>query len=177
MSKLERLWAKFKSRSFRESYVESHLSTNVANQIATMREARGWTQAELAARAGLKQSQISALENPSQRTPSAKMMLKVARALDVAVAARFVRYSEIACWAVDPDQDKIDVTPFLSDDISRSLSLKVDVTTNVRAEPYFTWVDEPSASPVRLTAIGLSDSFGFASGQTFSFAHSSKSLN
>lgn len=53
---------------------------NLGRQILDLRLARGWTQKELAARAGTKQANISRLEN-GLLNPSVDMLQRVAEAL------------------------------------------------------------------------------------------------
>ena len=53
----------------------------LADQIAELREKRGWTQADLARKVGTTQSGIARLENPDYRNYSLKTLEKVAQAL------------------------------------------------------------------------------------------------
>ena len=59
------LWEKMRGKPYRDSFVAAHLSTNIAAQIQTLREKRGWSQGELAEKAGMARSRISVMENPS----------------------------------------------------------------------------------------------------------------
>ena len=67
----------------REAFVEEHILQGIAFQVAAMREARGWTQSDLATEVGVSQSQISKLEDPDGPRPNVSTLLRVALALDV----------------------------------------------------------------------------------------------
>ena len=54
--------------------------TELANALREAREARGWTQAELAARIGVSRKTINTVEN-GVFVPSTMLALKLARAL------------------------------------------------------------------------------------------------
>ena len=62
--------------------------TELANALREAREARGWTQAELAARIGVSRKTINTVEN-GVFVPSTVIALKLARALDEPVEALF----------------------------------------------------------------------------------------
>lgn len=141
--KLETLWRKFRSKAFRESFVASHISSNIANQIATMREDRGWTQEELAAKAGMRQSRISALEDPSLGSVTLTTLKRIAKAFDVAVVVRFVRYSDVAAWAAEPSPEKISVPSFDEDRLQESMPIKLEIHT--AGAEIFTWINNAFA--------------------------------
>ncbi len=115
LSALQNLWKKFKDKEYRNSFVGSHTASNIANQIATLREDRGWTQTELAQRAEMKQARISVLENPSNESVNISTLIRLANAFDVGLAVRFVPHSDIARWAVDADAKALGVTSFDGD--------------------------------------------------------------
>jgi transcriptional regulator with XRE-family HTH domain len=52
-----------------------------------LRERKGWSQAELARRAGLTQPYIVMIESGARKNPSLKVLGKLAKALGVEVAA------------------------------------------------------------------------------------------
>ena len=65
-----------------ESEAQLRPKLELGRQILDLRLARGWTQKDLAQRAGTKQANISRLEN-GLLNPSVDMLQKVAEALDV----------------------------------------------------------------------------------------------
>jgi len=62
---------------------------DLARQVLHLRLERGWTQQELAERAGTKQANISRLEN-ARLNPSVEMLQKIADAFGVELAVVFV---------------------------------------------------------------------------------------
>ena len=114
-TKIEQIWAKFRNKRYREAFVAAELSTNVAAQISTMREERGWTQKQLADAAGMAQSRISLLEDPSYEKMSVTTLRRLASAFDVGLAVRFVPYSDILSWSVDTGPSHLSVASFSDD--------------------------------------------------------------
>jgi putative transcriptional regulator len=64
------------------------LAERLSNSLRSEREARGWTQAELAARVGVSRKTINTIEN-GVFMPSALTALKIARALGRSVEELF----------------------------------------------------------------------------------------
>jgi transcriptional regulator with XRE-family HTH domain len=62
---------------------------DLARQVLHLRLERGWTQQELAERAGTKQANISRLEN-AKLNPSVEMLQKIADAFGAELAVTFV---------------------------------------------------------------------------------------
>jgi transcriptional regulator with XRE-family HTH domain len=104
-------------KAYRDSFVVAHASNTVASQIAALRQERGWTQTELAERAGMRQSRISALEDPNNENFEAKTLFRLASAFDVGVIIRFAPYSDIARWASNISATTLVVRPFAEDSI------------------------------------------------------------
>ncbi|MEO8927248.1 MAG: helix-turn-helix transcriptional regulator [Caulobacteraceae bacterium] len=127
--KIERLWAKFRSKAFREGFVSGELSTNVAAQIVTMREDRGWTQTQLATATGMAQSRISLLEDPSYEKMSVTTLKRLASAFDVGLAVRFVPFSDIVSWAVDDAPNHLSVQSFASEHMPNRANRGIDWVT------------------------------------------------
>lgn len=99
-----------RNKRVRDLFVAEHISEGVAFQIRAMREKRGWTQGELGERAGgMKQEQISVLENPNYGRPSLSTLKRIASAFDVVLAVRFVPFSEFIDWTLSltPEQMKV----------------------------------------------------------------------
>ena len=62
--------------------------TELANSLRDAREARGWTQADLAERIGVSRKTVNTIEN-RVFVPSTLIALKLARALEVPVEELF----------------------------------------------------------------------------------------
>ena len=60
----------------------------LGNRLRELREARGWTQAELAARIGVSRKTVNTIEN-RVFVPSTLIALKLARALELPVEELF----------------------------------------------------------------------------------------
>ena len=148
-TKLQKIWQKFSNKNFRESFVASHLSSNIANQIATMREDCGWTQEQLAAASGMKQSRISALEDPSLKSVTLRTLKRIAGAFDVAVVVRFVRYSDVARWAADPSPDQISVPPFNRDRLRESAPVQINFIV-VASGKFLSWTNRIPAQSIAI---------------------------
>jgi putative transcriptional regulator len=64
------------------------LAEVLANRLRELRDARGWTQAELAGRVGVSRKTVNTVEN-RVFTPSTLLALKLAEALEVTVEHLF----------------------------------------------------------------------------------------
>lgn len=87
------LWQNLKNRVFRSEYVAENAKTGVAMQIKAMREARNWSQADLAERANKAQSAIARLEDPDYGRFNIQTLLEMAAAFDVWLSVEFVPFS------------------------------------------------------------------------------------
>lgn len=83
------------NKEFRETYVAENVRRGLAYQIRALREARGWSPAELARQAGLPQSNISRWENSNYGKFSVSTLLEIASVFDVALSVRFVGFEEL----------------------------------------------------------------------------------
>jgi transcriptional regulator with XRE-family HTH domain len=111
-STMKRIWRKMARKAWRDSYVSAHVSNTVSSQITKLRMANGWTQTELAKHAGMKQSRISALEDPNLENVEVVTLERIASAFDVALTVRFIPYSELAQWAATLSDDKLLVATY-----------------------------------------------------------------
>lgn len=70
---------------FRDGFVADHVHTRLALLIRTLREQRGWSQADLARVMGTTQSVVSRLEDPDYGKLSSQTLFKVASAFKLPV--------------------------------------------------------------------------------------------
>lgn len=128
-SRMAKLWSRLsRSRGARERFVESHSAKAIAFQIRAMRRSRGWTQSDLAQATGMTQNMVSRLENPEYGRSSVTTLRRIAAAFDVALAVRFVPFSELAGWVATLSSSRMNVRPFDQDAIRRPVvSEGVDV--------------------------------------------------
>lgn len=92
-SRLPLEWA---DKDYRHGVVVSSIENHVAHQIRVNREARGWSQKDLAEAIGSKQSAVSRLEDPSYGGWSISTLAKVAEAFDCSLQVRFVPFEALA---------------------------------------------------------------------------------
>ena len=86
------IWKKMRNKEYRDFFVAAHTSNTISGQIYSMRKARSWTQSDLAGRCDMKQSRISALEDPDFENVEIGTLQRIASAFDVASALfRLVR--------------------------------------------------------------------------------------
>jgi transcriptional regulator with XRE-family HTH domain len=119
-----KIWKKFERKAYRTAFVGAHISNTVSSQIVKLREKAGWTQTELARRAGMRQSRISTLEDPNYENFEVKTLLRIAAAFDVALTVRFIPYSELARWSGNLSNDDIVVPPFEEDELVEPAPIK-----------------------------------------------------
>ena len=82
-------------KDFRREFVADYVQEILAAQIKALREHRQWTQQELGDVAeGMKQVQVSRLENPDYSGATINSLKRLARAFDLGLIVRFVRFSE-----------------------------------------------------------------------------------
>lgn len=79
----------------RTHYAEMLLDSMVALQIKTLRQQRDWTQRELADRAEMKQSRISAMEKMDYSSWSIRTLKRLAKALDLRLRVTFESFGSL----------------------------------------------------------------------------------
>jgi transcriptional regulator with XRE-family HTH domain len=82
----------------RAQFVESHINKGLAYQLRAMREARRWSQEEVAAKVGMPQTAISRLESTRYGKPTITTLKRIAKVYDVALEVRFVPFSKFVDW-------------------------------------------------------------------------------
>lgn len=115
--RVKAIWKKLRNKEYRDSFVASQISNTIAAQIFSLREARGWKQAEVAAKAGMRQSRISDLEDPNYENYQTRTLVKLASAFDVGLVIRFAPFSELAQWSANLSPRDFLPTEFLKDGI------------------------------------------------------------
>jgi transcriptional regulator with XRE-family HTH domain len=96
-TKYEQIWHSLEDEEYRREF-NADVDTGLAFQIRALREKNGWTQGELAERAGSDQGTISQWENPNYGRYTLKTLKSLANAFDVGLLVRFAPFSELALW-------------------------------------------------------------------------------
>ena len=89
-----------------------------------MREARGWSQAELGRRVGMRQETICLLENPSYGRFTLRTLKRLASAFDVALIVRFAPFGELAAWTTNLSSEDLGRAPLRPEPASYGSSLE-----------------------------------------------------
>lgn len=96
-TRFEQIFARLaRGKEHREAFVDSEIDIGLPFQIKAIRDAREWTQKELAEKSGKHQSVISQLETPGYGSLTLSTLRKLAAAYDVGLMVRFVSFSELA---------------------------------------------------------------------------------
>jgi transcriptional regulator with XRE-family HTH domain len=83
------------NKEFRDSYVAENVRRGLAYQITALRDARNWSRAEFARKAGKPQSNLHRWEDPTYGKFSLSTLIEIAAIFDVGLVARFVSFEEL----------------------------------------------------------------------------------
>lgn len=152
--KKKRLVEKLKDKSYRDSFVASHIFNGIAFQIKSMREHKPLTQKELGDLAGMKQERISVLENPNNSNVTIDTLRRIASAFDIALMIRFVPFSDLVKWDINLSPEVLTAKSFEEDLYFREVS-NGEISLGLTIEKYQTdqnVVYLPLALPTRKKA-------------------------
>ena len=136
-SKRENLVNELKDPAYRHAFIEAHAKDTVAFQLRRMREAKGWTQGELAQEAfgdPKLQSMVSRLENPDYGKYSVSTLLGLAKVFDVGLVVRFAPFSEVVDWDLNKTEPTLEPPPF-AQDVALETHTPLAVTTTAVTNP------------------------------------------
>lgn len=95
MSALVNLLAnEFADKDYAHGYMEGHLISRIAAQIHALRKQRGWSQLELAEKAGTSQERVSKIESADFSSLTLKSLLKFSEAFDVNLHVTYNSFCE-----------------------------------------------------------------------------------
>lgn len=103
-------WTFMKSMAnpeYRRAFADEMVGTGLAFQIRRMREAKGWTQEDVAQLTKKAQETISQWENPNYGRYSLSTLKQLGGAFDVALLVRFVSFGELADWTMDVTRHRL----------------------------------------------------------------------
>jgi transcriptional regulator with XRE-family HTH domain len=112
---------KLSDKEYRDIFVSEQINTGLAFQIQTMREKRGWTQAELGRKTGMAQSRISVMEDANYSRLSLNTLKRLASAFDVALVVRFEPFSGLVEHFVHLDSSSLNVASFENDSFENEM--------------------------------------------------------
>ena len=98
---------RFRNEEYRRAFVDSHVGTGLAFQLRMLREDRGWSQGDVAAKTDRKQPAISQLENPEYGRYSLSTLKSMAAVYDVALLVRFVPFGDLYEWTAGLSPERL----------------------------------------------------------------------
>jgi len=113
----QKLAQQLQDPEYRRAFVEGHATDTIAFQLRAMRKKKAWEQKDVAEKLGNRKLQpmISRYENPDYGKYSISTLLDLAAVFDVALAVRFVPFSELLEWDVSRNPSK-EMPEFFCDD-------------------------------------------------------------
>ena len=155
----EQIAASLQDKEYRDLFVTEEIDTGVPFQIRVMRQARGWSQKEFAARLGMTQEGVSRLENPNYGKLTLTTLKRLASAFDVALAVHFVPFSRLVDWAANLSPDDLAVPDYEHDlglapaFTAEEMSQEISTHTDVRVD--MIGIDSPSTVATTLPHVRL----------------------
>lgn len=110
-----RLLRAFRDFDYRHAYVNDFINASLATQIKVLREQQNLSQQQLAEKAEMLQSQISALEDVDRTTWTLRTLRRIARALDLAVVVRFESFGRVLPDIGRLERKHLERSPFTDD--------------------------------------------------------------
>jgi len=104
-----KLIQKLKDPEYRKAFVASQINIGIPFQIRALQKARGWTQEQLAEKAGMLQPRISAMRKPGQSKLNLETIRRLAEAFDCGLIVRFAPFSELVRWSDQFEPDTFNV--------------------------------------------------------------------
>jgi len=104
--KRQQILRSLENREYRREFA-ADVGTGLAFQVRLLREARGWTQEQLAHQIGKRQETICQWENPNYGRYTLKTLSALAAAFDVALLVRFAPFSELVDWSIDLTPERL----------------------------------------------------------------------
>jgi len=156
----KRLRQAFRDKDYRHPYVDEFLNSSIATQIKVLREQRGWSQKDLADKAGMKQPVISRIENVNYSSWSINTLRKIAEAFDLTLRVTFesfgTRLKDITKFSretlkrlsfeKDPEFKKVVYIDFLQEEL-----IEPQTSTDLDTIPLFALFDDPKGEKLPIS--------------------------
>src|ERR1700687_3356065 len=109
---ISKLIRKLKDPRYRSAFVASQINIGIPFQVRSLLKSRGWTQEQLAERAGMLQPRISAILKPGKARLNIETLRRLAEAFDCGLSIQFVPFSELVRRSERFDPENFDVPSF-----------------------------------------------------------------
>jgi transcriptional regulator with XRE-family HTH domain len=96
------------SRDSRAAYIRAKVATLIYDQLHALRLKQPWTQSQFAHEAGMKQSRVSAMEQPGAVNFNMETLIRSAATFGVGLVVKFVPFSDMLFWENSFNQDVFD---------------------------------------------------------------------
>ena len=115
------VWTKLQQSgaAYRKAFVASEIKRLIPFQVYALRKKRGWSQEELAKRAGLTQGVISRAEDPDYGNMTFNTVISIAGGFDVAFVGKFVPFSELDDYFVGLSEESAGSVPTFEEENQR----------------------------------------------------------
>ena len=121
MNSISKIWNKLRNPEYRKAFVASQINIAIPFQLYALLKSRGWTQAQLAERAGMLQPRISAMLKPGKTRFNIETLRRLAEAFDCGLVVRFAPFSELVRWSEQFNPELFDVPSFSQEEEGRPL--------------------------------------------------------
>lgn len=142
--------ASLRDKEYRDLVVAEEIDTGLPFQIRALRQAYGWSQKELATRLGITQEGVSRLESLSYGKYTLSTLKRLASAFDVALAVKFVPFSQLAAWMANMSPEDLAVPDYAH-----------DTGLTISRTPPLSWRTESSSRFMPVVHADLSESEGY----------------
>ena len=102
------LWQKLQDKEYRQAYTEAQTFVEVSLQICALRNARGWSLAELSKESGIPKERLEEIEQPGFEF-TLEDLHGLATAFDVGLLTQFVTFSELVYRANSFNPEEFEV--------------------------------------------------------------------
>ncbi len=149
-----KLFKKLESKKFREAFIEETINENIPFQIKALREQNQLTQKDFERKSGMKQTQISRLENPNYSSFTLATLKKIASIYDVGLIVRFVSMGDL----ISLDSEPLEVLSYKDDPYFKGVEKEKTATSIDKVDATICTVDLSTAlANVQIPDIAFSE--------------------